>query len=225
MYYNDDGIKVEYSDNVEIKSNNCFVNMRSIYISKSQFVKITNNTINSGFDLDETKSILNFHSSISTASLKVFEGFNLEILNNTVINRIQYGFLFQSLYFSNISFNLIDNTTRGKDEGMGMYFYSSENNTVTFNLIADQRKYVMCLDASENNLFHHNAFIADFGYVDLCVIGNFGYNNTWYDSISMKGNYWDGWDFNKPYTIPKELTMDLYPLESPPLELETLLYT
>jgi parallel beta-helix repeat protein len=115
-----------------------------------------------------------------------------------------------------------------KEEGI-LVRGENHNHEISYNLFSGLGSYSIDLRASVSGvMIHHNSFInkncsdyaRDFSY-DLTGNGS----NTWYNPVSLEGNYWD--DYNgtgEPYIIDTLSTaiqdyfiVDLYPLKESPV--------
>jgi len=199
-----------------------------IYIDRnSDNIKITGFTIR--------------NSSLTGVDSGVFLYYSPEYINmsdNNIINN-NYGICFWAAYHTNpvnrsigttalsnciVSKNNISNNYRGLD-------LRYANNNIIFNNTISNNSYCgIYLYNSAQNKFYLNNIMNNYKNVinNYLPIYNLDrYTNLWYDSLLMKGNYWDDYNgFDKlppygigdtPYIIPPYLLRnnDNYPLMKP----------
>lgn len=211
---NDIGIMIDYSHFVDVMKNNCSENKWGFYISDSNF---TNIVLNHFFKNSRWWEV--DPSNVGTG-IEIHFGFNLNICNNTISENNRFGIYAVFLYLSSISFNNISFNHISTTFGNGIRLEGSNYNNITYNLVEKNRKYGIFIDQSIDNIIHHNAFIQNSQQPSANVISTYYSNNTWFDIANMEGNYWEGWNTSIPFAIQGETTVDPYPLEENPVELE-----
>ncbi|MBY9001976.1 MAG: right-handed parallel beta-helix repeat-containing protein, partial [Candidatus Heimdallarchaeota archaeon] len=101
------------------------------------------------------------------------------------------------------------------DNHNGIIILDGIYNNITNNLFQDNIDYAIHIDAiSYGNLIYNNSFKDNNdGGIQCFDDGSVG-NNTWYNSVTMKGNYWSDWSSVGNYTLDgAHGVADLYPLD------------
>jgi parallel beta-helix repeat protein len=175
---------------------------------------ITNNSW-SGIQVEEsTRNILSGNTNKNNSiGINIGYSDNNTVLNNTIANSSSHQIQIIVSYGNILSGNSVTNSSK-----CGIYFTSSNGNTVSLNDL-QQNEYGIYLDYSRDNLIYHNNFINN---TDHAVSGLW---NIWDDGYPSGGNYWsdyvdrypdakelDGSDlWDTPYVID-ENNQDRYPL-------------
>ncbi|MCG3218020.1 MAG: right-handed parallel beta-helix repeat-containing protein [Candidatus Heimdallarchaeota archaeon] len=156
------------------------------------------------------------------------------------INRSSYNFLANNNISNNqggieMDFshnNALINNTFGSNRYTGIVLIGSSFNLISWNYIIDNNNGIYLYYSyyspfpkaisSDNNLIHHNSFIAYgvFSYHGSRHASDYGNDNIWYDKESNEGNYWDDRDVEEDgYSIPSPhpRSIDPYPLQVPPV--------
>jgi len=112
--------------------------------------------------------------------------------------------------YSKIDHNIFYQNT----EGLRLEF--ADYNNITYNLFQENTNYgVNILANSEWNRIHHNSFF-DNNQGGSAQAYDESDNNTWYDEITLQGNYWNDYSGSGDYLIAgPSLAVDIYPLISP----------
>lgn len=125
-------------------------------------------------------------------------------------------------------FTVANNTCINNDE-YGIKLFDAQNNNLMYNTLVNNTEYGIYLrNVASKNKIHHNVFI-DNNLLGTSQAEDEGSSNTWYDSDSNEGNYWDDWSGIGSYQIGGPATSeDLYPLDAIPVftglgEIEDLL--
>ncbi|MHA1203290.1 MAG: NosD domain-containing protein [Candidatus Heimdallarchaeaceae archaeon] len=91
---------------------------------------------------------------------------------------------------------------------VGIYIENSDFCVITYNLLEKNLFYGVFLDSDcDENIIHHNNFVANnpggiFGSTSQAC--DHGTTNTWYDTETLEGNYWDDWSGTGSYSIAGE---------------------
>ncbi|MCE7747103.1 MAG: hypothetical protein GPJ51_01810 [Candidatus Heimdallarchaeota archaeon] len=226
------GVSVYQSTHTIISDNTCFHNQDGIYLTGTQYVTIKNN--NCSFNMWGYAEYLTSHSYVYN---NWFEGWyfsqepefgsngvaaqhvsceNITFTNNTCTAFPDGGIEVLSTHNSNFSYNTIYEN-QGMVEGLGSYFYNSDYNVFTYNLVTLSIEEGIIFQNSNNNTIHHNAFIDNGEGVEDHALEITSEYNVWYDTVLLAGNFWGGWDYNNPYPITGSSSTDLYPLSYNPL--------
>ena len=228
------------------KNNYDLNGLSGIYLYNCNDSVITDNSCNqnqwSGIDPDLcwNTTISNNYCSRSEFSHGIHIGFseNYVIKNNTCVNNKEGGIganiaenvlIYNNtlsenghgLYFDGVkSFNVSYNTITNNEEH-GIVFASkvyreSINNTIHNNLISDNIKYGVYLASYTNSsVIYHNSF-RDNNPIGVSQGYDSGFDNTWYNNLIFKGNYWNDWIAGS-YSIDGTATAtDPYPLVGDP---------
>ncbi len=94
------------------------------------------------------------------------------------------------------------------NNNIGISLENSDFCVITYNLLEENKHFGVFLDPdSDDSIIHHNNFVAN----NLgCVFGitsqacDHGTTNTWYDTETLEGNYWDNWSGTGSYSIGGE---------------------
>lgn len=211
---------------------------RGILIERSEYIEANNNHFRY---LQEGVSILhsgyctvksNYMDSISKTSVSIIYSSNNLILQNSCVDDNQ-----QSIYVSYSNYTTISNNTiSGNYYGINLYssnlntimynsfqknyigIYSSsssERNIVKFNEFINNTREGVKLEITNFNSIHHNSFyFNNLGL--LSQAKDQGLNNTWFDELTLEGNWWNEWTNSTPYPLLGDKNnTDPYPLASP----------
>lgn len=128
------------------------------------------------------------------------------LINNTCSNNNDDAIILRSSGFSTLVNNTCDSNGR-----CGFYLEFSDNNSIVWNTILNNGYYGVSLNLfSENNIIHHNCFIAN-GLEESQAIDD-GWNNQWYDQTVLEGNSWFDYSGTDSYLIAGSAeASDLYP--------------
>ncbi len=143
----------------------------------------------------------------------------------------------QGIYLWSSDSSTIANNTCNNNNNIGIYLWSSDSSTVvnntcsnnnnngiklfninfcilTYNLLQENEWYGVNLDSdSDNNLIYHNNFV-DNNLTGTSQAFDDGLNNTWYDTLTLEGNYWSDWSGTGSYSIDGSAgSVDLYPFD------------
>jgi parallel beta-helix repeat protein len=143
-------------------------------------------------------------------------GISLKNVQNAVITSnditdYNYGIRLKDCSSNIIERNLIHLNT------MGIYLSNSEDNSIVWNTLRENRNYgILLRDDSNNNVIHHNNFFLNgqnrtqSQAYDDCV------HNYWYDETTLEGNYWSDYNKSGSYLIAGSTgTTDPYPSIDP----------
>lgn len=166
--------------------------------------------------------IVNNSINQNDVGLQIEGVLNSQFLNNTCKGNIQYGFLIMNSTSTNYMFNTV------LDNGfIGMYFFCLYSfapyhfNSIIYNNISLNENYglsiqgryndyIMGYEGFINSTIHHNMFI-DNNLAGTSQAKDTAYNNSWYDPITLEGNFWSDLGNKAQYLIDGG-AIDLYPL-------------
>jgi len=188
------GVYCSRSDDVQVKNNTCNENQVGMRIRSYENVIVEKNRIYSN-------SLDGLYLSDSTLVL-IYD-------NNITGNYI--GIRLKDSSYCILTLNLLVN-----NYDVGVKLESTESCVIYYNNFKNNSMYGLCLDLnSDDSIIYENDFLlnnpdgtgnyASQGYDD-------GYNNTWYNIDSQKGNYWG--KHEDLYSISGASgSYDLYPLD------------
>ena len=203
-------------------------------------------TISLGINIDSVAdgTVTVFNNTCNQNSLvgiSLYAARNSSIINNTCNYNDLYGIMLISSGDSTIANNTCEN-----NDQYGIYLYASGDSTIAnntcynngidgielsnsdgcfiiFNLLQENGVYGVAMTyGSDNNTIHHNTFVDnnDDPYGGSQA-GDSGISNTWYDTDTFEGNYWDDWSGTGNYSIDGTAgSFDPYPLDeygNPPI--------
>jgi parallel beta-helix repeat protein len=190
MYFNG-------AENVTLINNTCNNNEYGIYVNPWYFSDITTISV-----------INNVCNNNSIRGIRIVGIENTELIHNTCDNNsigIQLCYQNNSLLSNNILTN----------NGKGIEFVEVNSSLVTFNLIQNSNYKGLDIISGSNNIIHHNSFIDN-----TLQAYDSGINNTWYDDVTLEGNYYSDWSGIGNYSIDGSAnSIDPYPLSENPLGL------
>ncbi len=148
-----------------------------------------------------------------------------QMSNSTIVGNLCINFM-QGIHINHVSHCLIKLNIVEDNNYQGINIRYSSNNIITNNTIKTSPEHGIALvgDANwnkiYNNILFENAYSATYN-VDGRLMGlinsqafDEGNNNTWYDDINNKGNYWSDYQGIGNYSIDGPAgTEDIYPLE------------
>ncbi|MCE7747262.1 MAG: hypothetical protein GPJ51_02625 [Candidatus Heimdallarchaeota archaeon] len=201
------GMAIVTSQNTTVSNNQIIGNtLKGIHLQGySTEMLIVNNSINQ-----------------NDVGLQIEGVLNSQFLNNTCKGNIQYGFLIMNSTSTNYMFNTV------LDNGfIGMYFFCLYSfapyhyNSIIYNNISLNENYglsiqgryndyMMGYEGFINSTIHHNIFI-DNNLEGTSQAKDTAYNNSWYDPITLEGNFWSDLGNKAQYLIDGG-AIDLYPL-------------
>ncbi|MFX0125420.1 MAG: NosD domain-containing protein [Candidatus Hodarchaeota archaeon] len=185
------GISLENSENSTVSTNICKNNKRGISLHSSRDSIVINNTCfqNYGHGIFVTGSSLAM-IIYNNCSQNNWSGIILDSSENVTISCNKCSFN------TNTGFSLRNSTKCG----------------ITLNTLLENQGYGIFLDeASLNNTIHHNAFFLNKNGFNQAADN--GTNNQWYDTATMKGNYWENHNGTDEYLIDGTAgARDSYPL-------------
>ena len=215
---------------------------RGIFVERSNYIEASNNYfryLHEGVSIlhsDYCTIISNYMDSITKTSISIIYSSNNQILQNTCDDDNQ-----QSIYVSYSDSNTISNNTI-YDNYYGVNLYSSNLNTIIYNsfqknyigiysssssernivkfneFINNTREAVKLEITSFNNIHHNSFYFNNLGF--LSQAKDQGLNNTWFDELTLLGNFWNEWTNSTPYPLLGDKNnTDPYPLASSPISL------
>ena len=170
----------------------------------------------------------------------LIESSNNIIKDNLILNASEAGIGLETSNYNIISKNIVIGNCSGSLPVVGMVCYSSSNNTLSENQITSD--YNICLSYSScyNTISSNNISDSKSYGIYICFYGNSSSdynsiyynnfinntmnaydecNNTWYNTSSLAGNYWDDFESNPGYPNVYEISggdnVDFYPLTYP----------
>ena len=189
---------------------------RGIYIDKCFNCTISNNYVNQVANLGVALISSSFCDIIGTICISmIYDGFVFRYSNfnhvsncSSIVNN--YGFYLSNSSDNKFSFNKLERNREG--------FHltsSSHNNTISYNEFLNNTYEGVSIEESGFNSIHHNTFSFN-NLAETSQASDTGWNNTWYDVVSLSGNFWNGWNSSDPYIISGNAnSTDLYPLNEP----------
>ena len=98
----------------------------------------------------------------------------------------------------------------------GFFLYDSDFCNITYNLLQVNVEYGIWIYSNcDNNIIHQNNFVDNY-LGGTSQASDAGTNNYWFDTATLKGNYWSDWSGIGPYSIDGAAgASDLYPLDEP----------
>lgn len=198
------GILVERSEGIEITSNHCEINgKQGIAIIYSNSTTVRDNNCNhnkNGIWIENSNHNIFKNNSISVNSdvgIYVFRSDNSTIINNYVGTN-KFGVFVRSSNSSTITYNLIQGNVAG---GIPIDYWSELDD------------YII-----SHNRIHHNSIIGNGGIVGGFQALDGGYNNTWFDTVVLEGNFWSDYAGSGWYQITGSAnSWDEYPLLTRPV--------
>ncbi len=210
------GLILRNSFLVTINNNKIEKTTRGMYIVNGFNCTISNNFVNQVYSLG-----INFISSSycnltsTTCISSTYDGLSFHHSNyNYVANCSSignnYGFYLSECSENILSFNKIEKNREG------LHITSnSHNNTISYNEFLNNTNEGVNIDGSGFNIVHHNTFSFN-NLGETSQARDTGWNSTWYDIISLEGNFWNEWNSSDPYVILGSAnSTDLYPLNDP----------
>ncbi len=232
------GVSIRNSYNVTICNNSCLDNMVGITLYKSHFsildqntvrnwgmvldysylLQVTNNTcINGSIWLRNSPSSI-LRNNSCTGSAQMDGSIQVDKSDNSKItyNHCKKG----NILLEDLNSVLVDHNIVQEHSFAGIRLVNAKNCTLTWNaLIANQYGGIELNGDTNNLLIHHNAVAMTGNTNNSQAIDN-GFNNSWYDSTTQKGNYWRDYSGNGTYFIDGDAkTNDSYPLLDSPLNI------
>jgi parallel beta-helix repeat protein len=185
------GLFLRFCTSSVIINNTCNNGDYGIYLSSSGSSTVANNTCNDNRDI----GILLSSSGSST------------VANNTC----DTNFNGISLQFSGSS-TVANNTFNNNN--IGFFLFDSDFCNITYNLLQENVEYGIWIYSNcDNNIIHQNNFVDNY-LGGTSQASDAGTNNYWYDTTTLKGNYWSDWSGIGPYSIDGAAgARDLYPLD------------
>lgn len=168
-------------------------------------------------DSDFGPSKYNFPGSGVEKDPYVITGYRITttIANGIYITDTTKHFIVSNCYvntnYSGISIDHVANYTATvlnnicNNNCVGISLENSDFCVVTYNLLEENEYYGVFLDPDcDENIIHHNNFVANnlggiFGSTSQAC--DHGTTNTWYDTETLEGNYWDDWSGTGSYSI------------------------
>ena len=203
------GIALLHTQSVIIQRNNCSFNSWGLFDEYSSKTFVSDN-IFVGPGMEGVSDSYNGKGSFLALCENVtfvnnlitdFEGYGIEVKNSRYCN-----FTFNNIYQNSVKTNVFS-----------IYIYETTSTTFSYNLVSQNDYIGLGIVNSFNNTIHHNAFIENGDGVEDHAEEISSNYNVWYDTTLSEGNFWDGWDFMIPYSIPGGNSTDPYPLEQNPL--------
>ncbi len=215
---NNEGIFLWYSGNATLNNNSCAKNGGTgISLQDSGNTTLSKNicsqNLGSGISLYQSgNATLNNNTSINNDGdgIRLDDSSNAILSNNTCSQNLGKGINLVS--FENA---VLSNNTCSLNHGTGIYLVLSDECSIIWNIVDFNRDYGVYLERSNENIVHHNTFIANGLYYDRpSQAYDDGSNNQWYDSSTLEGNYWSDYTGSGDYEIDGNAeTTDPYPLD------------
>jgi nitrous oxidase accessory protein len=171
------------------------VNGAPVYI----FYKINNTTIE---DLYTKKISVVGGNNITIRNINYSDGDQIAVLftnnshieNCTIINNSRFGFVLAwSHHNSLVDSNALNNS-------VGIFLEEATYNEITKNIIKENTVFgLQCGPLAENNLIHHNQFIANTNSAS-----DDGTGNCWDNSYPSGGNFWSNYAGSDNYRGPEQ---------------------
>ena len=231
---------IYYSEGTSMIINNICTNKwgngRGIYVANSK-VAISNNTCTGGrfagielFGSPDSIVTDNTCTDNHDAGISISYSDRVNVTNNFCTNNEWSGINFNDgsegiitenrctnnggdgMWVSHTSeVNITNNICTNNSDGLSLY--SSSLCLVKYNHFQENSEYGSRLDhLSANNSFHHNSFI-DNNLGGTSQAKDDGEYNIWFEEMIQEGNYWSGWNKDKPYLIDGDAnSTDPYPL-------------
>ena len=238
-----EGITI-YSSHNNLLTNNHLSNIgyNSIFVSLSNGNNISENDVvdnGCGIYLGGESNNNQVYKNIFTEN-----GYGIRLFYKCKNNLFSFNSLNNNYYgiYSFDNFNNIFSWNNIIDNHYGIFLYAELNNQIYNNNIVDNSYGIQIDEHCINNVFSWNN-ISSNSVVGICTVekskgnqiydNNFRWNNinaydecenTWYNSVSERGNYWDDclWTdededgiADDPYDVPPGDNQDLYPLIKP----------
>ena len=205
---NSQGLALYYSSFCIINENTINSNIgNGIFLDSDTNCIVSNNIISN--QTGYPKSLYSKYSTYFGYALYCYSSYNISIFNNLCYNN--FGSLWaESLQTANISSNSLFNSVNYtcdfyacdnlifknnilNENKEGINFYETNSSLIIFNLIQETETYALSLlHNSRDNIIHHNSFI-DNNLGGFSQAFDEGIGNTWYDNVSLHGNYWNDW--------------------------------
>jgi len=210
------GIYIDNSEKTLIENNYIKNVANGIYAINGEYTNINNNFIHiitqtGVFLLDCSYTEI----KLTTCLDSTYSGFYIRDsdfvkLMNSTVQGSEFGLRAYNIVNNSIEFNIFEEN----DEGMLMYG-DCKNNSISNNEFTNNEIRGVRIDSGSNNLVHHNSFFFNNQSAELQAEDN-GTNNTWFDELSLAGNYWHGWNSSLTYQIIGSAnSSDPYPLSDP----------
>jgi parallel beta-helix repeat protein len=153
------------------------------------------------------------------------------LFNNSIEKYSFYSFKFVKSHFNIIENNTITDTEKAfylseSDDniikfnaafsnGRGIQDYNSLRNNISFNIFQNTAEAAIDLSGSSYFNIHHNSFFFNNLESSSQSIDN-GQYNLWFDTVLLKGNYWNDYNDTGYYQIGGTAnSTDPYPLTEP----------
>ncbi len=122
---------------------------------------------------------------------------NITCFNNTVENNVGYGIRYQSNTEGYVLNNTINNS------GHGIRFHGFGFCEIAYNIFENSASsyYGINLDSACHNITIHNNFFLNNNPGGISEVLDEGYDNTWYDTNTLTGNYYSDYSGSGDYTI------------------------
>ncbi len=195
------GIDPDFCWNTNVSNNYCSESGFSmgIHIGFSENNEVKNNTC------------VNNHE----AGIGVSDSSNVVVINNT-LSQNGHGIILNGAKSTNVSYNIITNNVEHGILFSSKIYIECINNIIHNNLISENTRYGVYLASFSNStVIYHNSF-RDNNPAGISQGYDSAYNNTWYNSVLMEGNWWSNW-VSGTYAIDGTTgSIDLYPLVTDP---------
>ncbi len=205
------GISLHYCEDITIENSNCYNNsINGIYFIKCDIITIHenrsyNNTL-SGIHAEGTTgtSINSNICSNNTYGIYLRDSPSSEIFNNTCENNSQYGIYLYGSGGIESPWFILDVRKAPSDSCL-----------ITYNKLISNTEYGIYIE-TDNNKIYNNTFINN-NQGGTSQAYDEGTGNTWYDTASNLGNYWNEW-VSGSYSIDgSSSSEDPYPLSEIPI--------
>ncbi len=198
---------------------NCYIDTEyyGIYINNvtDGTAIVINNTCNNndyyGIYLDDSDSSTVANNTCTNNQVSIYQCYSsgATITNNTCTNN-NLGIY---LYYSSGA-TITNNTCTNNN--CGIYLIASDSCLIIYNNIRENSGYGIETASdfvSYNNIIHHNYFVNNsIDGFKTSQAYDYGVNTTWYDTISLEGNYWSDWYGSGSYSIDGLNYVDPYPM-------------
>ncbi|MHA1686548.1 MAG: right-handed parallel beta-helix repeat-containing protein [Candidatus Heimdallarchaeaceae archaeon] len=196
------GISIYNVKNTRIVNNTCIDNIQgNMFIEECQDILIANNT--SMHTTWSGNDLLGWGIVVSVVE-------NVTVYNNHCLWDVNGLALLHSAKKVIAKDNYIAYCTNGID------LYNMSNAIIYGNTLYSNGYGVYVEANCANNTIHHNNFTKN-NIPEMSQAYDAGVNNTWYDPLTLEGNYWSDWNGTGIYPIDGPAnSFDPYPLPRPP---------
>ena len=213
LFNTSNGISIYSSDSIFATNNICENNSENgIYVFDSYYItlseNICNNNTKDGIYAQNSNDtlLINNECGYNTNGITLYNSSIAFIINNTCNNNENYGIYLTSEDSPVLVFRVL-----------GIRLSTSDLSIISYNRLIENEGYGIYLELANNNLIFNNTFI-DNNLGGSSQAYDKGIGNTWYNSATSEGNYWNDWSGTGSYSIDGAAnSLDLYPLTEIPI--------